>query len=163
MPISPAGTSERGITLVEMVIVMAIVGLVAGITYPTVSSGLESAHLVSASDTVAAFLNAAVNRVERRQVIVEMSISPKDNSMVMHSSEPGFERNLEIPDGITIAAVLPPTPDQDPNAPRELILMPGGTAPRIGIEIRNRKGTRRIVRLDPMTGVPRIEIPAEAR
>jgi prepilin-type N-terminal cleavage/methylation domain-containing protein len=163
MAISPVGNSRRGVTLIELVIVVAIVGLIAGITYPSVSSGLESVHLASAADTVAAFLNAAMNRAERRQEIVELLISLKDNTMVVHSTEPGFERKIELPDGITIAAVLPALPEQDPNAPRQFILMPGGTAPRAGIEIRNRKGTRRIVRVDSMTGVPRIEIPTEAR
>ena len=81
----------------------------------------------------------------------------------MHSTEAGFERRLELPEGVTITAVLPTMDEQDPNAPRQFILMPGGTAPRIGIEIRNRKGTRRIVRVDPMTGVPRIEIPGAAQ
>src|SRR5262249_1821608 len=72
MPTLGAGSSRRGITLIEMVIVMAIVGLIAGITYPTVSNGLDSVHLAAATDTVAAFLNAAVNRVERRQEVVEL-------------------------------------------------------------------------------------------
>ena len=112
---------------------------------------------------MASFLNAAVNRVERRQEVVELMISVKENSMVLHSTEPGFERKIELPDGITIAAVLPALPEFDSGAPRQFILIPGGTAPRVGIEIRNRKGTRKIVRVDPMTGVPRIEIPAETR
>jgi hypothetical protein len=33
--------------------------------------------------------------------------------------------------------------------------------PRIGIEIANRKGTRRMVRVNPMTGVPEVQ-PLEA-
>jgi hypothetical protein len=146
-----------------MVIVVAIVGLIAGITYPSIANGLESVRLASAADTVASFLNAAVNRVERRQEVIELLISFKDNSITVHSTEAGFERKAELPDGITIAAVLPPLPEPDTGAPRQFILMPGGTAPRVGIEIRNRKGTRRIVRVDPMTGVPRIEIPAEVQ
>jgi type II secretory pathway pseudopilin PulG len=146
-----------------MVIVVAIVGLIAGITYPSVSTGLESVRLASAADTVSSFLNAAVSRVERRQAVVELMISTKDNSMVVHSTDPGFERKVELPDGITIAAVLPQLPELEPNAPRQFILMPGGTAPRVGIEIRNRRGTRRIVRVDPMTGVPRVEIPTEVK
>jgi len=164
MPTSPVGRlSSRGVTLIELVIVVAIIGLIAGITYPSITSGLESVHLATASDTVASFLNAALNRVERRQDVIELLISTKDNYMVVHSTEPGFERKAELPDGITIAAVLPALPEADANVPRQFILMPGGTAPRIGIEIRNRKGTRRIVRVDPMTGVPRIEIPAEVK
>jgi hypothetical protein len=146
-----------------MVIVLAIVGLIAGITYPSITTGLESVHLASSADTVATFLNAAVNRAERRQDVIELLISVKENTMVVHSTEPGFERKIELPDGITIAAVLPPLSELDPNLPRQFILMPGGTAPRVGVEIRNRKGTRRIVRVDPMTGVPRIEIPTEVR
>lgn len=142
-----------------MVIVVAIVGMIAGITYPAVSNGLESVHLATAADTVAAFLNAALNRAERRQEVIELAISIKDNFIVLHSTEPGFEKRIELPAGIAINAVYPALDDLDPNLPRQFILMPGGTAPRVGIEIRNRKGTRRIVRVDPMTGVPRIEIP----
>ena len=136
--------------------------MIAGITYPAVSNGLESVRLASASDTVAAFLNAALNRVERRQEVIEMVISVKDSTIVLHSAEAGFERRIELPEGVTINAVLPPLDEPEPNAPRQFILMPGGTAPRIGVEIKNRKGTRRIVRVDPMTGVPRIEIPGAA-
>jgi hypothetical protein len=52
--------------------------------------------------------------------------------------------------------VLPRNPD-DPQGARRLILMPGATVPGIGIQIANQRGVRRIVRLDPMTGFPRVE------
>jgi prepilin-type N-terminal cleavage/methylation domain-containing protein len=151
-----------GVTLIEMVIVVAIVGLIAGLTFPAVSSGLESVRLASAADSTAAFINTALNRVERRQEGIELLISARDNFMIIHSTEAGFEKRLEIPDGISIEAVLPLENGADPAAPRQFILLPGGTAPRIGIQLRNRKGTRKIVRVDPMTGIPRIEIPAIA-
>jgi hypothetical protein len=35
--------------------------------------------------------------------------------------------------------------------------MPGASVPGIGIQIANQRGKRRIVRLDPMTGFPRVE------
>jgi prepilin-type N-terminal cleavage/methylation domain-containing protein len=155
--------SRAGVTLIELMIVVAIVGMIAGITYPAVSSGLESIRLYTASDQIAAFLNAALNRVERRQEVIEMTIWPKENSIVLHSTEAGFERKLELPDGVTIEAVLPVLAEDDRKSARQFILIPGGTAPRMAVEIRNRKGARRIVRVDPMTGVPRIEIPVEAQ
>jgi hypothetical protein len=40
---------------------------------------------------------------------------------------------------------------------RRLILMPGGAVPGIGVQLANRHGARRIIRLDPMTGFPRVE------
>ena len=146
-----------------MLIVVAIVGMIVGITYPAVSSGLESVHLFSSSDDVASFINGALNRVERRQEVLRMRVSFKDNTILLDSTEPGFARKLELPEGIAIEAVLPALPGAEAGAPREFILMPGGTAPRVGIELKNRKGQRRIVRVDPMTGVPRIEVPAQEK
>jgi prepilin-type N-terminal cleavage/methylation domain-containing protein len=149
-------SNTRGITLVEMLIVVAIIGLIAGISFPAISAGLDSVRLASATDSLASFLNAAVNRAERRQEPLEVVISPKENRLTLYSNEPGFTRELKLPDGIAIEAVLPQDPD-DPQGARRLILMPGATVPGIGIRIANRRGTRRIVRLDPMTGFPRVE------
>jgi hypothetical protein len=87
---------------------------------------------------------------------MELIISPKDNLIALYSNEPGFTRELRLPAGVSIEAVLPRNPD-DPQGVRRLILMPGATVPGIGIQIANQRGTRRIVRLDPMTGYPRVE------
>jgi prepilin-type N-terminal cleavage/methylation domain-containing protein len=72
--------SARGVTLVEMMVVMTIIALMAGISFPAVSAGIDSVRLRSATDSLASFLNAAVNRAERRQQAVEVVISPKDNA-----------------------------------------------------------------------------------
>jgi hypothetical protein len=63
-----------------------------------------------------------------------------------------------LPDGVTILRVHPVHPGiEEPS--RSFYVYPGGTIPRIGVEIANRRGNRRIVRIDPMTGVPQIEHP----
>ena len=139
-----------------MVVVVAIIGLIAGISFPAVSAGIDSVRLASAADSVAAFLNSAVNRAERRQQPLELVISPRDNLLSLYSNEPGFTRELRMPEGVRLEAVLPQIPDDQEGA-RRLILMPGATVPGIGIQIANRRGVRRIVRLDPMTGFPRVE------
>jgi type II secretory pathway pseudopilin PulG len=139
-----------------MLIVVAIVGLMVGVTFPSVSSGMDSVRMASATDSLASFLNAAVNRCARREQPMELIISPRDNLLTLYSNEPGFTRELRLPPGVAIEAVLPRNPD-DPYGARRLILMPGATVPGIGIQIANQRGTRRIVRLDPMTGYPRVE------
>ena len=82
-----------------MMIVVAIIGLMVGITFPAVSAGLDSVRLASATDSLASFLNAAVNRAERRQQPMELIISPKDNLLTLYSNEPGFTRELRLPRG----------------------------------------------------------------
>jgi hypothetical protein len=139
-----------------MMVVVAIVGLIAAISYPSAAAGIDSARLVSACNSVAVLLNSAVNRVERRQQPIELIISPKENRLTMYSNEPGFTHELQMPDGIVIEAILPAVQEESEDG-RRLILMPGATVPGIGIQIANRRGASRIVRLDPMTGFPHVE------
>ncbi len=144
-----------GITLVEMLIVMALISLMVGITFPTVSSGLDSLRLRSAGDDIASFLNGALNRAERRQELLELTISKTDNQLSLESSDPGFVRKLRMPAGVFIKAIEPEDPTY-PDGPRRFLLYPGGTVPRIAVEIANGRAAR-TVRVDPITGVPVVE------
>ena len=146
---------QEGVTLMEMLVVVSLVGLLAAISYPAVSSGIDSLRLTSASESIASFLNAALNRAERRQQVMEISISKAERALWLRSSEPGYVRKLELPDGVAIARVLPEVPEEG-DQPRRILLHPAGAIPRFGVELVNRKGARRIVRVDPITGVPRV-------
>jgi prepilin-type N-terminal cleavage/methylation domain-containing protein len=145
---------QRGVTLVEMMIVVTIIALIAGISFPALSSGIDSLRLATASDSLVSFLNRAVNRAERRQEVVEVSISIADNAVYLATAS--LTRKLDMPSGVAIKAVWPKLP-VEPDGPRRFMLLPGGALPRIGIEVANRKGVRRIVRVNPMTGVPEVE------
>jgi len=146
---------KSGVTLIELLVVLAIIGVLAGISFPAVSAGIDSVRLRSATDSLSAFLNGALTRAERRQQPMEVVISTQDNSLRVYSTEPGYTRELKMPDGVTIEAVLPQ--ELVENGPRRLLLMPGGTVPGIGVQVVNRHGSRRIVSLDPMTGFPHVE------
>jgi len=155
MPISSVGSRSKGVTLLELLVVVAVIALLVSISFPAVTSGLDSLRLASASDSLVSFLNGGLNRCERRQEVVEVAISVKKNEVVLHSSEPGFERKLAMTEGVRIEAVDPKLEVEED--PRRFILMPGGTVPGVGVQLVNRREQRRMVRVDPMTGVPRIE------
>ncbi|MBV8728664.1 MAG: hypothetical protein JO336_02530, partial [Acidobacteriia bacterium] len=74
----------------ELIVVVAIIGVIAGISVPAIATGIDSVRLRTATDSTAAFLNAAVVRSERHQEPIELIISNKDNSLQMLSNEPGF-------------------------------------------------------------------------
>ncbi len=139
-----------------MVVVLAIVGLVVAVSLPSATAGIDSVRLASASSSIASFLNAAVNKAERRQRPIEVVIEPKQNRLALYSDEPGYTRELKMPDGIAIEAVLAGQPG-DAAEPFRLLLLPGAAIPGIGVRIANGHGSRRVIRLDPMTGFPRVE------
>jgi len=148
--------SRSGVTLIEMMIVVALIALIAGISFPAFSSGIDTLRLNQAAGGVVNFFNDALNRAERRGQVVEVSVSQAQNMLVMHSGEPGFERKYELPQGVSILRILPEA-EMDADGLRHFLLFPGGGVPQAGIEIANQRNLRRIVRVDPITGVPQIE------
>ena len=137
---------ESGVTLIELLIIVAIAGAMATLVLPAFSSGLDNLRLSQASDSVAAFLNGALNRAERRQQVVEISVAPRESVILLRSADNSFARKLDLPDGVRIDG-----------EPRQLLLLPGSTFPRFGVQLSNRRGQRRLVSIDPITGVPKID------
>jgi prepilin-type N-terminal cleavage/methylation domain-containing protein len=152
--------ARRGVTLIELLVVVAIISLMVGLSFPAITSGIDTLRLNAATNGVVGFINGALNRAERRQQVVEITISRAENALSMRSTEAGFGRRLEIPEGVSITHVLPEMPG-NPDAPRTFLLYPGGTVPRFGVQLINRRNVERIVRVDPITGVPRVEQPEQ--
>jgi len=157
MPTSSAGRTDAGVTLIELLVVVALISLLAGISVPAITSGIDSLRLNAATNSIVNFIDIGLSRAERRQPVVEITIMKARNSFEMHSSEPGFARTLAMPDGVIISGVLPQNPEEQPDAPRSFLLYPGGAIPPFGVQLVNRRNVQRIVRVDPITGVPRIE------
>jgi prepilin-type N-terminal cleavage/methylation domain-containing protein len=135
---------QRGVTLIEMMIVMAIIAIVIAISFPSAAAGLEAIRLRSAADSVVGFLNAALTRTDRHQEPTEIIVTPADRTLAMYTADPNFVKKLQLPDGIKIAG----------DEPRRFLLLPGGAPPTLDIDLSNPRGTHRVVRIDPITGVP---------
>ena len=156
-PISKAGNrSRRGITLIEMLVVMVVIALIVSITTPSVTAGIDAVRLATATSSVAAFLNSAANRADRRQQPVELIVSPKDNSLRIVSTEANSLRDLILPQGITMEPVAAQI-FEDSDSVSRWLFMPGGAVPSVALQLTNKHGAKRIVKLDPMTGFPRVE------
>jgi len=145
--------STSGVTLLEMLIVVALIGLLAGITFPAASSGIDSLRLTSAASSVVGLFNEALIRAERRQQVVELTIARKERTLRLRSAEPGFHKEIELPPGISILSIQPQPLEGAEDGPRRFMLYPGGAVPRLEIVISNARNARRVVRLDPITGV----------
>ncbi len=151
--------NQSGVTLIEALIVVALIAMIAAVSFPAVSAGLDTLRLRSASDAIVSFLNIALDHADRRQQAVEVIISPGENILLSRTADLGFSRQLDIPAQIRIVSVQPALPTvTDPEEPRHFLLYPGGSVPGIGIEISTLQGRRRLVSVDPVTGSPRSEV-----
>ena len=147
-----------GVTLIEMVVVVGLISLMVGVSYPAITSGIDSLRLNAATNGVVSFRDYGLSRAERRQQMVEITILKGQSAIEMRSSERGFFRRLQMPDGVSIVRVFPALPESaDPDAVRNFFLYPGGTVPPLGLQLINRRKVQRVVRVDPITGVPHIE------
>jgi len=156
----PFAARQAGVTMIELLIVLALVSLIVGIMFPSISSGVDSLRLQQAADGIAGFINSGLNRAERKQVVVELTVDRAANELWLRSTETGFVQTLEMPEGVRIINVLPQIPDETATS-RHFDMYPGGAPTRAGVVIENRKGARRIVRVDPVTGVPQVERPEQ--
>jgi prepilin-type N-terminal cleavage/methylation domain-containing protein len=157
---------RRGVTLLELLIVMVIIAVIAAVSFPTASAGLDSLRLRSAADRVMALLNLALDRADRVQQVVEIRISPQENAISARSMDLSLNRTLELEQPIHIAALGPiggpigPAAQNppDPLEQRRYLLYPGGTPPRIAIELESKEGRKRRVTVDPITGMLHSEV-----
>jgi prepilin-type N-terminal cleavage/methylation domain-containing protein len=161
MPTSSVGVTnrQRGVTLIEMLIVMALIALVAGMAAPSVSAGLDSLRLRSTSDAIVGFFNTALARADTRQQVVEILISPQEGTLIAISGDHAFQKKLEIASPVKILSIKPglAADVQDQGGPRRFLVYPGGTVPKITIEIGNSQGRKRLISIDPVTGVPQAD------
>ena len=138
-----------------MLIVMTLIALVAGLSYPSLSSGLETLRLRSASDAIVSLLNTSLERADRRQQAVEVQIWPREGVVIARSADAGFQRRIEIAQPVKITDILPHVNTTDDM--RRILLYPGGSAPRVAVELTTAQGRRRLVSIDPITGVPQAQ------
>ncbi len=131
-----------------MLIVVVIIAVIAGVSFPALASGLASVRLSSASGSTASFLTSTMNRVDRREIAAAVVVMPRESEIAVYTAASGEkpERTLRMPQGIAIEG----------EESRRFLLQPGGAFPRISLVLRNQKGSRRSVRIDPATGVPEI-------
>ena len=74
--------------------------------------------------------------------------------------DPAAHRELVLPEGVSVLAVHPELPAAafgDAPATRSLVLLPGAPFPRVAIELLSRRGLRKVIRVDPLTGAAIVE------
>jgi general secretion pathway protein H len=141
-PVAPAehDSPERGFALIEILCVLAIIGLLAAIILPAIPRATSRARLESYAVATAALLKADRNAALRRQVLVTTEIDAAARSI--RSGVTG--RIIRLPDDVKLEAMLA-SRCADRNVGRSIDFFPSGMScggvialarPGMGFEVR---------------------------
>jgi general secretion pathway protein H len=131
---------EQGFALIEMLCVLAIIGLLAAIVLPAIPRATTRAKLESYAVETAALLKADRNAALRRQIQVTTQIDAETRSI--RSGVTG--RVIRLPNDVSLDAMLA-TRCADRNAGRSIDFFPSGMScggvialarPGMGFEVR---------------------------
>ena len=144
-PILPAaraenGHGERGFALIEILCVLAIIGMLAAIILPAIPRSTTRTKLESYAVATAALLKSDRNAALRRQIQVTTQIDAAARSI--RSGITG--RVIRLPDDVSLEAILA-SRCADRNAGRSIDFFPSGMScggvialsrPGMGVEVR---------------------------
>jgi general secretion pathway protein H len=132
--------SEAGFALIEILCVLAIIGMLAGIILPAIPRGTSRAKLESYAVETAALLKADRSAALRRQIQVVTQIDAASRSIRSGATS----RVVRLPNDVSVDAILA-SRCADRNAGRSIDFFPtgmscGGTIalkrPGMGFEVR---------------------------
>jgi prepilin-type N-terminal cleavage/methylation domain-containing protein len=141
--------ADRGLTLVEVLVVMVIVAIALGVTAPSMANAYDNWILRSAGRSAAAMFRQASDVARREGAELTGYYA---NGRVMIAKNGKIERELEIAPSIKV----------QPEKPRGVVFLPTGQiVASEPFTFENSRGRRLIVEIDPLPGrlVVREEMP----
>jgi Tfp pilus assembly protein FimT len=169
--------SRDAVTLIELLLVMAMIVIITGLTLPTFFSGYKKQQLRSAADQLRVDLAQARNRamssgltlgltISERTYLISVAADLADENEAS-TSTPSYELTQELPEGIKLAPVSttgaatgqPTSGALDPTASSEVFayFYPDGTTSTVEFQVSNEKQDSLIVSLRGLTGVALVQ------
>ena len=157
---------KRAFTLVELMVVLAVLGLIIGISIPSFRSFLKKAPLEQAISDVEGMCRQARSDAIINKRTIELVLNDSEDSLILRSAartvmgvdpETGGEANLveqvEVLDRVELAAdlqIIEPL-EEDFVGLLELRFYPNGTAEPVDLRVTDGNEAY-ILSLDPVTG-----------
>lgn len=135
--------STAGATLVEVIVASAIIALGLAISYPSAIEAVESTRVRGSADQARALFVGAGHFADRHRQAVLVRIRPEARRLELHSEDGQLKRSLEFPSSLRVV---------EPSEDMEVVILPGGSLPSVGIVLASSRGTRAGFRTDPLDG-----------
>jgi type II secretory pathway pseudopilin PulG len=136
--------STAGITLVELLVVVAIIGLMLSLSFPTLTTGLDGYRLRAAVDRAGTLFQQARVEADRRQQPVQFTADPETNQVRALAADATWRETLDLTDGVRIV---------QPRGLQNWILYPATPPPQVRLLLEAQTGGRRGLSINVFTGV----------
>jgi general secretion pathway protein H len=151
------GSPEAGVTLLELVIVMAILALTVSLVAPRFGNWSEEWTLRDAAERVAQTVRYARTRALFEQSYYVVEIEPSTRGVRVFNPASGFLRAYVLPRGVTI--------DDGENPPPSVVRMlfpPSGVVEERNLWLSGRRRSKYKVHVSFLVGSPVVEAVKEA-
>ena len=149
----PART-ERGVTLLELLVVAVLASILLAVVFPSVGTGLRTLELRSSAQRLAAAARYARDQAIHRQRFYELEIDAEARTIAVADLEGTARRAFELPASVSIEKILPEAADNGSRRRRFLFSPDGGS---LAFEIILGNQRRQVaVTSDPLTGFPKV-------
>ena len=145
--------NQKGITLIELVVVMAIIAIGAALTTPNIGGWLPSYRLRSATRDVVSIMRVAQIKAVSNNTQYQAVFNPGNSTYVLQYRDTGGNwvdegSTLTLPTGVNFVTTL---------VGDTATFSPNSTATDGNVTLNNTKGATKTVRLLGLTGRIKIE------
>jgi Tfp pilus assembly protein FimT len=142
------------VTLLELVIVIALLSLLAGLVAPSIGHSIDEWRLRSAAERIAQTIRYARIRAlyEQRYYLVE--IRPGENQVSVREPVSGVAREYALPPDVQVGEGENPAS----SSVLRLIIPPSGALEEKTLWVRNRRGSEWRIHLDFLLGTPEVQV-----
>ena len=148
------GRGTRGFTFIEMIVVLAIIGMAAAVVVPAIDAGLDSREVRRATRQIAATMHYMRNEAVATGKLHRMRIDPAHN--LVETDDKG--RSLVLTDRAILERVEGGLASGDGTI--DILFYGNGATSGADVVVasrRDRASNRILLRLDPLVGSIRVE------
>jgi general secretion pathway protein H len=154
---TPSGNLRReteGVTLLELLVVVALASILLAVVFPSVGSGLTTLELRTSAQRLAAAARYARDQAVYRKTAFHLEIDSEAGRVAVMDLQGRARRAFNLPASVRVESILPPQEEASSRV-RRFLFMPDGAAPAFEVVLANQRREMRVVN-DPLTGAAKV-------
>jgi prepilin-type N-terminal cleavage/methylation domain-containing protein len=147
--------SEKGFTLLEIIITLTVITLVLAVSYPSLSRGTTALSLRTTSRDILSILRYAREKAVTEQTEMRVVVDQDNQSVLMINDIENSTRTYSLPENVKIHGVVLEGV-RSGSGVSSVRFLPNGSSNAVEILIESRAGAFMKIVSDPITGVASI-------